>query len=203
MKRTFPVIFSICLLGITVGHTSPGLLKSLSPEQQKQVEEGGQVVISTDVPGGPWPRLQVYQKVNAPVSEVETVFRDYKDSADYSPGVDSVEVLSHPSPNVYDVRYNSSMPIVGKTSNTVRNTFSHDGDALVVKWHLLDSTLAEESTGELRAEPYGDGSILRYTNYVKPKSSLAVLAKGAALSEVKKTVKALAAETERRYDAKR
>jgi hypothetical protein len=129
---------------------------------------------------------------------VEAVFRDYKGASSYIPNLVSAEVLSQPSPNIYEVKYTSSMPLVGQSSNTVRNVYSYDGDALVVKWNLLESGLADESTGELRVEPYETGSVIRYTNYVKPKSSLAVLAKSAALSEVKQTVVAIKNEAEKR-----
>lgn len=176
----------------------PSLLADLDADQLKSLKSGNLVVKSLKVPGGPWPRLQVYTLVEAPVSAVEQVFRDYKGAASYIPNLVSADVLSQPSPDIYVVKYTSSMPLVGKTSNTVRNVYSYDDQALVVKWNLVESGLADESTGELRVEPMGTGAVLRYTNYVKPKSSLAVLAKSAALSEVKQTVTAIKAEAERR-----
>jgi len=177
------------------------LLDDLSPDQLSQMKSGQMVVRPTDVDGAPWPRLQVYVKVNAPVQAVEDVFRDYSGASSYIPNLVSADVLSHPNPNTYDVRYTSTMPLVGKVSNTVRNKYSYDGNALVVNWNLLQSGLADESTGQLRVEPYGSGSVLRYTNFVRPKSSFAFLAKGAALSEVKATVAAIKKEAERRFDA--
>lgn len=176
----------------------PSILTDLDADQLQSLKSGKLVVKSIKVPGGPWPRLKVYTIVNAPVSAVEAVFRDYKGAASYIPNLVSADVLSHPSPDIYEVKYTSSMPLVGKSSNTVRNVYSYDGDALVVKWSLLESALADVSTGELRVEPLESGSVLRYTNYVKPKSSLAVLAKSAALSEVKQTVTAIKNEAERR-----
>jgi len=174
------------------------VLDDLSADQLSSLNSGTMVVRSVDVPGGPWPRLIVYTKVAAPVSAVEGVFRDYAGASSYIPNLVSADVLAHPSPDIYDVKYTSKMPLVGQTSNTVRNTYSYDGSALVVSWNLLESGMADVSTGELRVEPDGTGSIIRYTNYVKPKSSLAVIAKSAALSEVKKTVAAIKAESERR-----
>lgn len=188
----------IALLATSAALMAASVTDDLDAAQKAQLDAGQMVVKATDVPGGPWPRLQVYTYVQAPVSMVEEVFRDYAGASSYIPNLVSAEVLSHPSPNVYEVKYTSSMPLVGKTSNTVKNVYSYDGKALVVKWNLIESGLADISTGELRAEPSGDGCILRYTNYVKPKSSFAFLAKSAALDEVKKTVKAIKAESERR-----
>ncbi|GAB4179540.1 MAG: hypothetical protein Fur0032_20260 [Terrimicrobiaceae bacterium] len=188
----------LALLTTSAALMAAPVTEDLDAAQKGQLDAGQMVVVATDVPGGPWPRLQVYTYVNAPVSKVEEVFRDYAGASSYIPNLVSADVLSHPSPNVYEVKYTSSMPLVGKTSNTVKNVYSYDGKALVVKWNLIESGLADISTGELRAEPSGDGCILRYTNYVKPKSSFAFLAKNAALDEVKKTVKAIKAESERR-----
>jgi len=195
------LVLATCAI-VTSNAFSAPILDGLTDKQIATIKKGGLAVKPTEIPGSPWPKLQVFTQINAPVSEVEKVFRDYKNAASYSPGVDSVDVLAHPSKNVYDVRYNSSLPLIGDTSNTVRNTFSYEGKDLVVKWHLLKSSVADISEGELRAAPYGSGCILRYTNYVKPKSKLAGLARGAALGEVKKTVVALKGETEKRYQQK-
>ncbi len=184
-------------VSVSSAMADPSLLTDLDADQLQTLKSGKLVVISIKVPGGPWPRLKVYTTVNAPVSAVEAVFRDYKGASSYIPNLISADVLSQPSPNIYEVKYTSSMPLVGKTSNTVRNVYSYDGDALVVKWNLIESGLADVSTGELRVEPFESGSVLRYTNYVKPKSSLAVLAKSAALSEVKQTVTAIKNEAEK------
>jgi len=189
---------ALVLSAITLG--AAPLREDLSPPQQKQISDGQSVVVTEEVPGAPWPRLRVYTKVNAPVSAVEKVFRDYASAPSYTPGLTSAEVLARPDPNTYDVRYTSAMPLIGDSVSTVRNTYRQDGDNLVVSWKLLEATHADESTGELRVEPDDDGGcILRYTNFVRPKSSLAKLAKAAALAEVKKTVNAIKAESEKRH----
>lgn len=199
MNSTTKTIGGLVVIAMTgSAMAAPSLLADLSADQMQTLKSGKLVVNSIKVPGGPWPRLQVYTLVNAPVSSVEAVFRDYKGASSYIPNLVSADVLSQPSPNIYEVKYTSSMPLVGQSSNTVRNVYSYNGDALVVKWSLLESSLADESTGELRVEPHETGSVLRYTNYVKPKSSLAVLAKSAALSEVKQTVTAIKNEAEKR-----
>lgn len=174
------------------------LLADLDAAQRKDLDVGQLVVRSKDVPGGPWPELMVYTRVNAPVSAVDLVFRDYSGASSYIPNLESAEVLERPSKNVYVVRYTSKAPLVGKIVSTVKNTYSYPDGGLSVKWNLIEATQADESRGELRVQPHGSGCILRYTNYVKPKSSLAGMVKFAALSEVKKTVAALKAESEKR-----
>jgi hypothetical protein len=190
-----------CLLAtfmLPVSGLRADVLSDLDAGQRKELDAGGLVVRSKDVPGGPWPELMVYTRVDAPVSAVESVFRDYQGAASYIPNLESAEVLEHPSKNLYVVRYTSKAPLVGKIVSTVKNTYSYPDGGLSVKWDLIEATQADESRGELRVQPDAKGCILRYTNYVKPKSSLAGMVKFAALSEVKKTVSALKAESEKR-----
>jgi len=194
--RAFFSFVSMALLAMTA---SASVLEDLDETERKDLQAGKLVVQSEEVAGGPWPRLLVYTEVDAPVATVEKVFRDYDSAASYTPGLDSAEVLARPDENTYEVRYTSAMPIVGQSVSTVRNRYRRDGDTLVVSWQLLEATHADESTGELRVEPLGpDRSVIRYTNYVKPKSSFAVLARSAALNEVKKTVAAIKKESEKR-----
>jgi hypothetical protein len=189
----------LLVLFITLSSGFGSLLSDLDSSQSAELNSGQMVVKTEDVTDAPWPRLRVYTKVDAPVSVVEKLLRDYGSASSYTPGLKSAEVLAQPTPDTYKVCYTSSMPLVGDTKSTVLNQYSKVGDALVVNWKLVQADLADESTGELRVEPAPDGgSILRYTNFVRPKSSFAKLAKSAAVSEVKKTVAAIKSESEKR-----
>ncbi len=188
---------------MTAGPAGAGILDALDPVQRAELDKGELVVRSKDVEGGPWPQLMVYTRVDGPVAAVEKVFRDYAGASSYIPNLIAADVLERPDPDTYIVRYTQKIPILGQTSNTVRNIYSHPGRGLVVAWNLIESTDADISKGELRVEPDGNGSVLRYTNYVKPKSSFAVLAKSAALGEVKRTVTAIKSESEKRWREKK
>jgi hypothetical protein len=198
MSAKLSSVFAALLISVGVAYAA--VTSDLSQSQLKQLKAGQLVVIPTDVPGGVWPKLTVYTVVNAPVSTVEGVFRDYAHAQDFQPDIVSAKVISQPSQNVCDVEYTQKMPIFGTTTFTVQNTYSQSSDGGIdVSWKLLKSSMADISDGSLRVEPYGKGSILRYSNYVKPKlGALAGMAKGAALSSVKNTVSALKAEAEKR-----
>jgi hypothetical protein len=178
-------------------------LDALSPEQLKQLNSGELVVTSRDIPGGVWPELTVYTKVNAPVSAVGDVFLDYDNAQNYIPNLVSAKVIAQPEPDVRDVEYTSKMPLLGNSTYSVRNWFEKSADGITVRWKLLQSPMAEISVGSLRVEPIDGGCVMRYTNYVKPKSSIAIVAKGAAQSEVRKTVTAIKTEAERRAGTSR
>jgi hypothetical protein len=175
------------------------LAGSLSPAQKKQLDAGQMVVESKDMPGGVWPQVTVYTLVNAPVATIASVFRDYEHAQDFQPSIVSAKVVNQPSPNVCDVQYTQKLPIFGTTTFTVQNTYSNSDGGVTVTWKLLKSAMADVSDGSLRVEPYGNGAIMRYVNYVKPKLGIiAGAAKGEALSSVKQTVSELKAEAERR-----
>jgi len=190
------------LLLLAASASAGPVLSELSPAQIGSLEKGEVVVRSEEVPGGVWPRIIAYVRIKATVDAVEKVFRDYASASSFIPGLRKAEVLKRPDPDTYDVRYTNTMPVVGDTQSTVRNRYSRQGNALVMRWNLIDSAHADESTGELRVEPLDklQGSIMRYVNYVRPKLAIARLAAGAAANEVKKTVLALKKESERRGD---
>ncbi len=193
------LILACLLLSIAApARAVAGVADALTADQISQLKSGQLVVTSRTITGGAWPELTVYTLVNAPVSVVESVFRDYAHAQDFQKGLISANVLEHPSPDVYVVAYTSKLPLVGKTTNTVQNTFESSSGGLTVSWKLLKSDTADVSDGSLRVEPYGNGSILRYTNYVQPKSAIAGLAKWAAADSVKTTVTELKTEAERR-----
>lgn len=195
MRRYFPsVILAFALPGVVRGD----ITSDLSAAQLQQVKSGQLVVTKKDMPGGVWPQLTVYTLVDAPIATIGDVFRDYAHAQDFQPNIVSAKVIAKPSANVYNVEYTQKLPLFGTTSFTVQNTYAQTPTSLDVTWTLLKSAMAEISDGSLRAEPFGDGSILRYTNYVKPKSAIAIVAKGAALGEVKNTVTALKDECEKR-----
>jgi len=190
------ILLALLVLSLPV---RASILKDLNPSQQSGLDKGEVVIRSEQVPGGIWPRIIAYVRINAAVETIEKVFRDYANAASYMPGLLKAEVLRRPDPDTYDVRYTSTMPVVGETQSTVRNRYSRSGDSLVMRWKLLEAAHADESTGELHVEPAGPrAAIMRYSNYVRPKTSLARLAKSAATAEVRKTVLALKKESERR-----
>lgn len=190
-------LVALCLLALPVHAAS--LARDLDDAQRAGLEDGDIVLRAEEVSGGVWPRLIVYVRIKAPADAIEQVFRDYASASSYIPGLVSATILRQPDPDTYEVRYVNAMPLIGESRSVVRNRYSRDGDVLVVRWNLLEGTHADESTGELRVEPLGENvCLLRYSNYVKPKSSFAGLAKGAAAGEAKKTVLALKKESERR-----
>jgi hypothetical protein len=97
------------------------------------------------------------------------------------------------------VEYTTKVPILMKTSYTVRNSYTRKGSSYTVGWKLLKSPFVKVSEGSLSIEPYGAGeTLMRYTNLVVPKTNLVAGLKDQALNEAKATVVAIKTEAERR-----
>lgn len=174
------------------------LLSDLSKDDQAKVKAGGQVTLTETLDGYPWPRVRVYEKCSGTPREVMAVFFDYDRACNYIPNCLKSEISRKVDATTFEVDYVIDVPILPDEAYTVRNTLLPlAGDGLKVEWRVLKATSIAESTGNLVVEPFDGGSLLRYTNLVKPSSRAAVLLRGMALSQMKDTVRALVEQVEK------
>lgn len=179
-----------------------GLLGEVSRGQQTELGQGKTVLVSEDLPDKAWPRLKLYRVVNAPRDVVESLLMDFKSAPSYTPGMLGAEMVANPSKNVKDIQYTVKVPVLSKITYTVRNYYEQTPEQFCVRWELLQSPIASESTGSLRVEPYGAQSLLSYTNHVTPSVPMAGMLKSQASKEAVTTIEAIAAEAERRASSK-
>jgi hypothetical protein len=169
-------------------------MSELSSADQQKVKGGGQVMVTEPIDGYPWPRVKVYQSVNATPREVMAVFTDYGNACKFVPNCLKSQISKEITPLAFDVDYVIDVPIFSDEAYTVRDTLSREaGGALRVTWKLIKATSILESSGNLYAEPRGAGTVIRYTNLVRPSSQAAMLLKGMALSQMRDTVEAIVA----------
>jgi hypothetical protein len=189
-----------CLVGmLVVPDLRAGLLDEVPKSDRDELAGGQVVVLSEDVKGLPWPRLKLYQVVNASPKVVADLFTDYAAAPDYQPGMLAAKVIATNPDGTKDVEYKVKMPVVQSVTYSVRNTYIQKGNSYEVRWTLLRSPLAKSSDGSLRIEPYGKGQTLMcYTNLLVPITNLVAGLKNQALNEAKTTVRAIKAEAERR-----
>jgi len=183
------------LLGLLVAAPSlvrADLLSELSAADQAKVKAGEQVMLSEPLDGYPWPRVKVYQKSDATPRQVMAVFFDYNNACHYVPNCLKSQIAKTLTARSFDVDYVIDVPILPDEAYTVRNDLTAGlNGQLTVTWNVLHATSIEESKGSLVVEPLGSGSVLRYTNLVKPSSRAAFLLKGMAMSQMRDTVTAL------------
>ncbi len=174
------------------------VMKDLSTADQQRVKSGEQVMVTEPLDGYPWPKVKVYQAVKATPREVMAVFTDYNNAATFVPNCLKSQIAKQVSPLCADVDYVIDVPILPDEAYTVQNTLcAEDGGALCVAWKLQKATSILESAGNILVEPSGDGSLIRYTNLVKPSSKAAMLLRGMALSQMKDTVNAIVVAVEK------
>ncbi len=195
LRAFFPVL----VLFATASLVRADMLGDTSQETQDQLEKGQTVLLSKPTPDGPWPKLTVYQVVNASPKVVYNLLTDLNSAPSYTPNLLGAKVLTTNPDGSKDVEYTVKMPVLGKISYTVRNTYLQKGNRSEVSWTLLKSPLAKKSDGSLTVEPYGNGqSLLRYNNLVVPITNLVAGLKNQAANEAKTTVQSIAREAERR-----
>lgn len=188
----YPVFRSLLIIAIVaVLPARAGILDDLSAEDAKKVLAGNQVIVGEDLEGYPWPRVRLYQTVKATPREVMAIFFDYNNAKSFVPNCEKSEISRKIDERTHEVDYLVNIPIFPDEAYTVRNKLSGDPSRLSVQWKVLRATSIEESEGDLVVEALGDGSVLRYTNLVKPSSKAAGLLKGIALGQMKETVKAI------------
>jgi hypothetical protein len=174
------------------------LLDDLDAKQSEEVARGGQVVILQNVEGKPWPRVRVYQKVEATPQEVAAVFFDYKNAKAYVPKVIKSDVSRQVSPCVAEVDYGVDVPILADEYYTALNTLTSEADGgYLVTWSLVKALQTKSSDGNLRIERWKDGAVIRYTNLVTPSSGMAGILKTPAIEQMKNAVKAIVTRVEK------
>ena len=193
------VVLSCGMALLAFSELRADLLSEVPKSSRDELADGQLVVTSENVSGVPWPRLKLYQVVDAPPKVVVDLFTDYAAAPEYIPGMLAAKVIATNPDGTKDVQYRVKVPVLQSISYTVRNAYVRKGNAYEVKWTLLRSPLAKSSDGSLRIEPYGKGKTLMcYTNLCVPITNLVAGLKDQALNEAKATVLAIAAEAKRR-----
>jgi hypothetical protein len=193
------VVLSCGMALLAISELRADLLSEVPKNSRDELADGQLVVTSENVSGVPWPRLKLYQVVDAPPKVVVDLFTDYAAAPEYIPGMLGAKVIATNPDGTKDVQYRVKVPVLQSISYTVRNAYIRKGNAYEVKWKLLRSPLAKSSDGSLRVEPYGKGKTLMcYTNLCVPITNLVAGLKDQALNEAKATVLAIAAEAKRR-----
>ncbi len=195
--RKFVGFVLILLPFSTLSAQSGNLLGELSAADAKRVEAGQQVLITRAIDGYPWPEAQIYQRTNLSPASLMAVFFDYSQAFRFVPNCKVSTISKQITPVLAEVDYEVSVPILPDEAYTAENALKRlPGGGYAVSWRVIRATSIESSAGSLYVEPQGDGSILRYTNLIKPASRAAVLLRGIMISQMKDTVQAIIDEAE-------
>lgn len=129
---------------------------------------GSQVDIREDIPSQPWPRVRVYQRVNALPEEVAAVF-DYEKANSYIPDVLESQVSKRHSPRVFEVDYKVEVPILPDEMYTARNEIEMlQSGSYRISWRVLKALQTKAAVGNLRIDRYGEGESSSVTRILSP-----------------------------------
>lgn len=172
------------------------LADSLNSKELNQIKEGQQIMITEDVKDKPWPRVSVYQVVNASPEEVMAVFFDYNNACNFIPNVKKSEISKQINACSQEVTYSVDVPILPDEIYTMRNSLSSTPKGYKIGWTLLDASTMKAADGNFEVEPLDGRSLVRYQNLVDPGSKLAGMLKGFACQQIQTTVSAISKEIE-------
>lgn len=196
----------IGVLAVIVSPLRGQATRELTPEQRAAIDAGGEVFMTWPVSESPWPRACVFRSVDASPAEAAAVFTNYERHVAYIPDLAKARISRVIDPATVEVDYRLRVPIVADEDYTVRDQLRSAGDSsFVVEWTLVRATSTKATTGNVRFEPYRRpaspraGTLMAYCNLVTPGSRLAGLRfiRSRALSQVRETAQAIAAEIER------
>ena len=171
---------------------------ALTPQQQEQLSAGKPLLLEEEIADNAWPRFTVYHLVRSSPAQAAAVFWDCELDSKYVPNCLSVHMVSSPEPWVHDREYSLKMPMFLPDEVYVsRNELKVPAPGIYeISWNVLHARYIKESIGNIRIESHGEGSLIRYTNLVRPGSSIASLLRGQASDQVVESVKALVLQIE-------
>jgi hypothetical protein len=190
--------FSLLILATASPLLADSLLGELNPTQQSTIKSGSQILITEDINGNAWPRVTIYQKVDASPEEVAAVFFDYDDGKSYLPNLLKSEISKRITPCTMEIDYGVDVPILPDEFYTVRNTIRFlSPDHYRFDWKLVRAVQTKDSVGSFCIEPLDGKTLIRYQNLVTPGSSMAGLLRKVAISQMKGAATAIACQAEK------
>ena len=108
-----------------------------------------------------------------------------------------VTVDSRPAPNIVEATYYLNIPFLPQEVSLVRTEVTLLPQGIYNNtWTILSSKYSQSGSGSFLIVPHNKGSLICYTNFVVPKSSIACMLRSQAESQIKATVKAIAQRVE-------
>ena len=195
-KFTCILILSFALISQS-GWGADTLWETLTASQQAVLNNGKQILVTEKIPNAIWPRFHIYRLIPAAPRDVEAVFWDVNDDTNYVPDCIKVTVDSHPAPNIVEVTYYLNIPFLPQEVSLVRTEVTLLPQGIYNNtWTVLSSKYSQSGSGSFLIVPCRKGSLICYTNFVVPKSSIACMLRSQAESQIKATVKAIAQRVE-------
>ncbi|OFZ17898.1 MAG: hypothetical protein A2X94_12715 [Bdellovibrionales bacterium GWB1_55_8] len=178
--KFFKTIKSVLVAGVLLGAIcdagAAGIWSGydeLTPDQQKTIQRGAQVVLTQDVPGAPWPKITIYQRIDATSEEALAVFADYELQKTYIPDMTESKIAGKVDAATTRVDY--VMDLAGEVEYTTDSRVStyDNGLSYRMDWTMVEGDSMKEMWGSARFEQLGTGSMIIYHTFIRPTSGFA------------------------------
>lgn len=170
-----------------------GIYDTLNETQKSTLQKGGQVFVAEDV-GQAWPKVTVYQRIEASPEEAMAVMMDCDRHSSFFKDILKSKVSKKPDPSTLIVDYTMHLPWPLANENyTLKDQISliNQRSTYLLSWTMLRADSTQDIQGSAHFEALGTGALLAYQNLVVPNTSFAQLVKGQAIQAVKDAANAL------------
>lgn len=186
------LVLNLILLSITT-HSN------IKEEDIVKIESGKQVLYKEKINASPWPKIKIYQLVDASPLETLAIFLALDHQKNYLPNVLVSSPVKHVSPTEVYTKYELELPWPLSNSH-----YTHASDFKKVsknefsaKWWMITSESAEIVDGSATFKEYKGKTLMTYNSFVKPKSFLAGLVKDSMIEDTLLSIKSVKDETEK------
>ncbi len=141
----------------------------LNDEQRKAIQKGEQVVFVEQVVKNDFPRVRVYQRVEATPEECMAVYVDYELRSKYFPDFKRSKITKRIDAVRTEVEYELDLPFPFSTEVfTVANveSISEDKQNYHSQSKLIKAESLKNIQDDAKFEPLGNGTLMVYTNHI-------------------------------------
>lgn len=193
------ILAPVFLAGVSVSATAAFPEDQLTAAQAAHLASGKPLVLEKEMPGEPWPEITIWQMVKYTPEELAGVFWDSELDAAYLPGCLSARILSRPDPSSQKAEFKLRMPFFLPDEVYVSDIKLIPGPpgTYRISWKVLESVYAKSCRGEILIQPHAGMTLIRYSNFMVPRSRIAVLLRGVGRERVIESFRAFLAQTGR------
>ena len=193
------IIKTILLFSLSLTCIANYPTDELTASEIEAVSQMKQVVHLEEVKGFKWPRVTLYQKINATPLESVAVFYAVEHQKNYIPNITKAKVVKQEIPTHTDVEYVMHMPWPLSDSNYTHSHYLTYDKVLgyKVKWNMKKSSSANKVDGSAEFTNFNGATIMKYRSLIDPKSSLAKFLKSTMVNGVKESMKVTKEEIEK------
>lgn len=172
---------------------------TLTPTQLAQLSNGKPLVLNKEIPGQPWPEMTIWQLLKCSPEVIAGVFWDSELDPTYLPGCLETRIISRPAPSVQKARFRLKMPLFlpDEVYTSEIELIPQPPGSYKITWKVIESVYAKSCNGEILIQPHEVMALVRYKNFMVPRSKIAGLLKSPGMSRVVESFHALVAQTEK------